>query len=343
VGMQITLSYSEKLDLKARHKKSRDKRECDRIKAILLFAEDWSIDRIAQAVFKHPTSIIRHLNDYISSKKTTSDNGGSSSCLTDEQTNQVIRHLSEHTYFHMHEICRYIEETFDVHYSIPGIHKWLHRNKFSYKQPKGVPHKYDSEKQDDFVEAYKTLKDKVADDEPILFMDAVHPTQATKVTSGWIRTGVDKTIETTGSRTRLNIVGAIRLGHLEDTISAQYKTVNGESIIDFFARIKTSYQTNNTIHLVLDGAGYHRSAEVKNKAEELGIQLHYLPPYSPNLNPIERLWKVMNEHARNNRYFATAKDFRWHINNFFDVTLPNIGNPLDSRINDNFQTFEFSS
>jgi hypothetical protein len=51
----------------------------------------------------------------------------------------------------------------------------------------------------------------------------------------------------------------------------------------------------------------------------------------------------MNEHARNNRYFATAKDFRWHINNFFDVTLPNIGNTLNSSINDKFQTFEFSS
>ena len=83
MDMQITLFYSEKLDLKARHKKSRDKRECDRIKAILLFAEDWSIDRIAQAVLKHPTSIIRHLNDYISSKKTISDNGGSAGCLTD--------------------------------------------------------------------------------------------------------------------------------------------------------------------------------------------------------------------------------------------------------------------
>jgi transposase len=183
----------------------------------------------------------------------------------------------------------------------------------------------------------------VADDGPILFMDAVHPTQATKVTSGWIRTGVDKPIETTGSHTRLNIVGAIRLGHLEDTISAQYKTVNGESIIDFFARIKTSYPTNSIFHPMLHDAGYHRSGEVKKKAEELGGQLHYLPPYSPNLNPIERLWKIIDEHARNNRYFATAKIFRWHINNFFDVTLPNIGNDLDSRINDNFQTFKFSS
>jgi hypothetical protein len=59
-------------------------------------------------------------------------------------------------------------------------------------------------------------------------MDAVHPTQATKITCGWIQTGVDKTIETTGSRTRLNIVGAVRLGHLPDTITAKYKTVNGK-------------------------------------------------------------------------------------------------------------------
>jgi hypothetical protein len=55
--MQITLSYSEKQDLSARHKKNRDKRECDRIKAILLFAQGWSIDMISQALLKHPTSI----------------------------------------------------------------------------------------------------------------------------------------------------------------------------------------------------------------------------------------------------------------------------------------------
>ena len=97
------------------------------------------------------------------------------------------------------------------------------------------------------------------------------------------------------------------------------------------------------INLILDGAGYHRSEVVKSKAKEFGITLHYLPPYSPNLNPIERLWKVMNEHARNNKYFATAKEFRQSIDNFFDETLPEIGSALTSRINDNFQTFNFSS
>uniref|UniRef100_UPI0018E2CF59 transposase n=1 Tax=Psychromonas sp. Urea-02u-13 TaxID=2058326 RepID=UPI0018E2CF59 len=80
--------------------------------------------------------------------------------------------------------------------------------------------------------------------------------------------------------------------------------------------IKQRYHTQTTIHLVLDGAGYHLSHLVIQKAKDLGITLHYLPPYSPNLNPIERLWKVMNEHARNNRYFATAKAFRESINSF---------------------------
>ncbi len=79
------------------------------------------------------------------------------------------------------------------------MNKWLHQHHFSYKQPKGVPHKCDLEEQAIFVAQYKALKRELA--EALLFMDAVHPTQATKITSGWIRTGVDKIIETTGSRT----------------------------------------------------------------------------------------------------------------------------------------------
>lgn len=203
-----------------------------------------------------------------------------------------------------------------------------------------MPHKFDTEKQDTFIADYEKVKASLTDNDVLLFMDAVHPTQATKVSCGWIATGVDKINNTTGSRTRLNIVGAIRLGHLSDTITAQYKTVNGDSIIDFLEQIKTLYADKEIINLVLDGAGYNRSQIVKDKAKELGITLHYLPPYSPNLNPIERLWKVMNEKVRNNQYFATAKDFRRSINNFFDVILPNTGASLNSRINDSFQRFD---
>lgn len=75
----------------------------------------------------------------------------------------------------------------------------------------------------------------------------------------------------------------------------------------------------------------------------MNIELHYLPPYSPNLNPIERLWKVMNKEVRNNRYFGTAKEFREEILAFFRERLPALAGALSRRINDNFQTLEKAS
>jgi transposase len=82
---------------------------------------------------------------------------------------------------------------------------------------------------------------------------------------------------------------------------------------------------------------------VTEAAKRLDITLHYLPPYSPNLNPIERLWKVMNKHARNSQYLATTKEFRRQIGRFFTTTLSDIADPLGSTINDNFQQFNPAS
>lgn len=310
---------------------------------MLLSSEGWSIAQIAQALRKHESTISRHLLDFKSTQKLAPENGGSQSHLSQKQSEELIQHLSDVTYVYVHQITAYILQTYAIQYSISGMNKWLHKHGFSFKHPKGVPHKFSTEKQAEFICEYEALKANLSDDEPLLFIDAVHPTQATKVTSAWIETGVDKAIETTGSRTRLNIIGAIRLGFLSEAITHQYKTINGQSIIDFFDKIKATYASSRSINIVLDGAGYHRSKEVIEKAEMLNIKLHYLPPYSPNLNPIERLWKVMNEHARNNKYFATAKAFRDQINHFFEVTLPDISGSLDGRINDNFQVLNPAS
>jgi transposase len=108
------------------------------------------------------------------------------------------------------------------------------------------------------------------------------------VSSGWIRKGVVKPIETTGSRTRMNVVGAVWLNHLSEAVVHDYETPNGSTITAFLEHVKQKFLSNNSIYLVLYGAGYHRSKKVKDKATELGIKLHYLPPYSLNLDPIER-------------------------------------------------------
>lgn len=242
-----------------------------------------------------------------------------------------------HTYHHNNQIIAYVLEQFGVKYTVSGMNKWLHKNGFSYKKPKGVPHKFDEAKQQDFVAAYEALKANCGADERILFMDAVHPTQATKISHGWLRTGQDKSIETTGSRTRLNLIGALALNAIASAMVNEYEFVNSESIVQFLGQLREKHPQKHKLHLILDGAGYHWASVVKDAANSLNIELHYLPPYSPDRNPIERLWKVMNEHARNSVYFKTKRDFRAALETFFKETLPEIGSSLGSRINDNFQ------
>ena len=286
--------------------------------------------------------IIRHLNDYRESKLKP-ENGGSKSLLDEEMTTELIKHLDENTYHHVKDIADYIYSRWSIEYSVPGLNKWLHRNGFSYKKPKGVPHKADEKLQKNFIKKYKSLKTRTGGNEPILFMDAVHPTQATKLSCGWIRTGETKRVSTTASRTRMNLIGAINLDKLESTIVRQYDTINATSIINYMEILRQEYQEDGRLHLVLDNAGYHRSKEVIKAAKKLNIKLHYLPAYSPNLNPIERLWKVMNEKVRNNRFFKSAKDFKEDILGFFDNILPEMAYSLYSRINDNFEIIKNAS
>jgi transposase len=338
---KFNLTSKDKAALELLHKQCRDAKESDRIKVILLRSEDWTIHMIAQALRIHESTVTRHINDYLDGKLNIAS-GGSSSMLSETQTEELLSHLTQNTYRTTQEIIAYIEDTYDVSYSVPGMNKWLHRNGFSYKKPKGYPYKASEEQQAKFISAYNKLKASIPSDEGILFMDSCHPSMATKLSCGWIKTGQSKPIETTASRTRMNLIGALNLSKLSKPIIASYTTVNGDSIVDFLHQIRKYSKIKGTIHLVLDQAGYHRCAEVVNAVAKLNIKLFYLPPYSPNLNSIERLWKVMNEHARNNKFFRTADEFRQSINDFLKITLPKIADRLHYRINDNFQKLDYA-
>ena len=69
--------------------------------------------------------------------------------------------------------------------------------------------------------------------------------------------------------------------------------------------------------------------------------MEFLPPYSPNLNPIERLWKLMNEHVINNKYYKKFCEFKCQVLGFFEALLDppkELERILESRITDNFRS-----
>lgn len=334
--MKITLTPATRESLEQQHKKERDKNVADRIKAVLLADQGWTQTKIAEALFIDRNAIHKYLDDYVTQGKLKHASGGSETKLNEEQTQALIAHLEVHTYAKAIDICQYVKDTFGIEYGLSGMQKWLAAHQFSYKYLKGVPAKADPEKQAAFITYYEALKENTPANEPIEFADGVHPTMATKITAGWIRTGVNKTIETTASRTRINIFGSINLSTMGLTITND-KTINGDTVITHFHKLKQKYTDAPKIHLILDNGPYNTSEEVKQEAQRLGIQLHYLPTYSPNLNAIEQLWKVMNEEIRNNRFFGSAKEFRMSILDFFEKTWPLIASQKIDRVNDYFR------
>lgn len=341
--MQIPLlTETQKQELESLHRRERDKRVCDRIKAVLLKSEGWTNRAIAQALRVREETVGQHLSDWLELEKLKPENGGSKSKLNASQSVKLECHLEAKLYVYVADICAYVAQVFGVSYTISGMTKWLKQHRFSYKHPKGIPAKADAQKQEEFIEKYLELVDSAAREEPIVFMDSAHPTMATKVACGWIKKGRNKPIAQTVSRTRVNVMGAVELTEMKVT-SCCPEYVNAETTMAFFHQLRAAYPTAPKLHIILDQSGYHKSKRVQQVAEEMNIELHYLPPYSPNLNPIERLWKVMNEQVRNNVFFSSPKQFRETIANFFQHKIPQILPLLRGRINDDFQTLQLSS
>ena len=334
--MEPFLSEEEKEALRIQHRSERDGKIRDRIKVVILTDAGWTFKKIAEALLLDEETVSRHLNEYITEKKLKLASGGSVSKLSAIQAKELGEHLEEYTYTKVYEICDYVEKKYGIKYTVTGMTSWLDQQGFSYKKPKGTPKKADKEKQKEFIKKYEEMKKTIPADEQILFADAVHPTMATKISYGWIRKGTDKLIPTTASRTRMNIIGSINLKTMDVTVS-YHDTIDNISVEIHFKQLREKYHDARYIHLISDQGPYNISKATKEAAKKYNIILHYLPTYSPNLNPIERLWKLMNECARNNIFFSSPTEFKNAILNFFAKTWQEIRLSMTSRINDNFQ------
>lgn len=150
-------------------------------------------------------------------------------------------------------------------------------------------------------------------------MDPVHQIHNNENGHCWQLKGTSNTktaLANTGRR-RLNIIGAINPLTLKPTALLTEDNCCEEVIIAFLNEIKLEYADAKTICIVLDNARYQRAYSVQDEARLLGIELLFLPPYSPNLNLIERLWKFFKKKIMKNKYYESYKIFEQAVNDFF--------------------------
>ncbi len=340
LGM-IYLSDDERIQLRIQHKRERDGRVRDRIKAVLLHDKGWSIPAIAEALLLSEDAIREHILEYRISKKLKPESGGSIEKFSIEQSQKLTEHLRYYTYLYVKDIIAFVQSTFGVTYSVPGMRNWLQRYGFSYKKPALVPGKANGQQQREWIIAYEQLKQDLPGDETICFMDGVHPTHNVQSAYGWIQKGVRKEIPANSGRSRLNLSGVIDvISH--KVLVQEDKMLNAEATMSFLRKLGSTYPTKNKIHLFCDNARYYRNKAVAKYLETSKIQLHFLPPYSPNLNPIERLWKWMKERVIYNTYYQEFEDFKSAVFGFFN-TLSGLdpgsvlGQNFRSRVRDKFR------
>lgn len=237
----------------------------------------------------------------------------------------------------MAQACFDIEKLIGVSIKIEAMRRYVKFLGLKYRKVGAIPAKADIDAQQKYYnEQLKPRLDEAkAGKRQVYFVDAAHFVLGAFLSYLW--SFVRVFVRTPCGRQRFNVLGAL------NAITKKIITVTNDSYITSIQVCellrKLAVSTTLPITLVLDNARYQRCHLVMDLAKELGIELLFLPAYSPNLNLIERLWKLVKKECLNSRYYENFPLFRNAIQAFLDTMNDTHQKKLASLLTLEFQTF----
>ena len=314
------LSVEEIIKLRLAHKSEKHKGRAYRINAVILLGSGWTVKQVSDALLLDEDTLSDYIKKYKEGGLTTllkTLYQGSKPLLNQAQISALCQELEQTTYLTTQAIRQFVYQRFGVHYSQSGITNLLHQLGFTYKKPKLVPSKADEQAQVEFLSFYLKFMESKPSDELVFFADGVHPQHNSLPSYGWIRKGENRELQSNTGRCRYNIHGAMNAETFETTIVSSESNIDHDSTIELFKQLETLYPWAKKIYVILDNAKYHYSQEVREFVSKSKIKLVYLPAYSPELNLIERLWKVFKKNVIYNQYYEKFDSFKKACLDFF--------------------------
>ena len=171
----------------------------------------------------------------------------------------------------------------------------------------------------------------------LLFLDGSHFVMGCDFL-GYIYGKTRKFIKTFSGRKRYNVLGALNFVTKKVTTVANDAYITAAEVCEVLRKIASEY-VEKPVHIILDNARYQKCAVVTELAEELKITLHYIPPYSPNLNLIERLWKHVKSKLRS-KYYDRFNTFKDTIDSIIEDTGKASKDIIDKLIGESVQIFD---
>lgn len=250
----------------------------------------------------------------------------------------ITSYFREHPPARIKEAMAKIEELTCLKRSETQIREFLKTIGMKCRKVGMLPAKANPETQDHFKteKLEPVLEEAKAGQRKVYFVDAAHFVLAPFLGFLWSFTRLF--IQAPAGRQRFNVLGAL------DAISHELITItndtyiNALSVCDLLRQVRLLYP-DIPITLILDNARYQKCNLIWELAASLKIELLYLPPYSPNLNLIERLWKFVKKKCLYSKYYADFDLFKQAISDCLAHTHDTYKDELNSLLTLNFQTF----
>lgn len=186
-----------------------------------------------------------------------------------------------------------------------------------------VPAKFDSAAQADFkkrVRATYCRAEAQAGQRHLFFVDSAHFVLGSYLGFVWCLSRL--ILRAPSGRQRFNVLGALNALTHQVITATNESYINANSVCELLDKI-VALKLKEPITLVLDNARYQHCRLVMERAASIGIELLFLPPYSPNLNLIERLWGFVRSECLNNQYYVDFASFKLAITNCIAQTTGN--------------------
>lgn len=252
---------------------------------------------------------------------------------------QILAELEKGNYHTRQQIADMVKEKFHISMSVSAIGKFLKRNGLHRLKSGSLPAKADTVKQREFYEAtlLPLMKKAKKGDIALLFMDASHFVLGCDFL-GYIYGRTRRFVRTFSGRMRYNVLGTIDFVSKKVTTVTNDKYITAEQVREMLSKISQEY-AGKTTYLLLDNARYQKCKAVQESAAKLHIQLVYIPPYSPNLNLIERLWKFVKGELRT-KYYDNFTLFREKIDSIIASTTQENHARICKLIDEKVQLFD---
>ncbi len=171
----------------------------------------------------------------------------------------------------------------------------------------------------------------------VFFVDAAHFVHRAYLGFIWCFTRIF--IPSPSGRKRFNVLGAINAVTKEVVTVTNDTYINALSVVELLVEL-SERGLDIPITLVLDNAPYQKCHFVQDIAGFLGIELLYLPSYSPHLNLIERLWRFVRKECLYSKYYEDFACFKKAISECLEKTNKEQKQKLESLMSWNFQSFK---